>query len=105
MLHQQGAHLNQWLDPGKSSILFIVSMPPLLPAWRPTQLVRANLKYFYHVYRVFGISGMEWWNGMLEWNAGMEYWNGMVEWNSDLKIKYYSLGKIWSEKIFVESQV
>ena len=21
---------------------------------------------------VFGISGMEWWNGMLEWNSGME---------------------------------
>ena len=21
---------------------------------------------------VFGIGGMEWWNGMLEWNGGME---------------------------------
>ena len=26
----------------------------------------------------FGLSrtsGMEWWNGTLEWNTGMEYWN------------------------------
>ena len=28
--------------------------------------------------RVSGISGMEHWNGMVEWNAGMEYWNGMI---------------------------
>ena len=28
--------------------------------------------------RVFGIGGMEWWNGMLEWNGGMEWWNGIV---------------------------
>ena len=26
------------------------------------------------------ISGMEWWNGTLEWNGGMEHWNGMLEW-------------------------
>ena len=25
-------------------------------------------------------TGMEWWNGMVEWNGGMEWWNGMVEW-------------------------
>ena len=24
------------------------------------------------------ISGMEWWNGTLEWNTGMEYWNGSI---------------------------
>ena len=27
-----------------------------------------------------GISGMEWWNGMLEWNGGMEHWNGIAKW-------------------------
>ena len=26
---------------------------------------------------VSGISGMEWWNGLLEWTTGMEYWNGL----------------------------
>ena len=30
---------------------------------------------FCHAVRVSGISGMEWWNGMLEWNTRMEYWN------------------------------
>ena len=28
--------------------------------------------------------GMEWWNGMVEWNGGMEWWNGMVEGNSGM---------------------
>ena len=25
--------------------------------------------------RVFGINGMEPWNGTLEWNTGIKYWN------------------------------
>ena len=25
------------------------------------------------VFRVSGISGMEWWNGLLEWNTGMDW--------------------------------
>ena len=28
--------------------------------------------------------GMEWWNGMVEWNGGMEWWNGMVEWTTGM---------------------
>ena len=24
--------------------------------------------------------GMEWWNGMVEWNGGMEQWNRILEW-------------------------
>ena len=40
------------------------------------------------VYRQVGaseFSGMEWWNGMVEWNGGMEWWNGMVEWNGGME--------------------
>lgn len=25
--------------------------------------------------RVSGISGMEYWNGIMEWNAGMKHWS------------------------------
>ena len=31
----------------------------------------------------WGISGMDQWNGMVEWINGMDQWNGMVEWNGN----------------------
>ena len=31
------------------------------------------------------ISGMEQWNGTMEWNSGMEQWNGTVEWNNGME--------------------
>ena len=34
---------------------------------------------WHFIMRVFGISGIEWWNGMLEWNAGVKHWNGILE--------------------------
>jgi len=32
-----------------------------------------------HVYveQLSGISGLEYWTGILEWNTGLEYWNGL----------------------------
>ena len=30
-------------------------------------------------YRVFRISGIEWWNRMLEWNVEVKYWKGILE--------------------------
>ena len=29
--------------------------------------------------RVSGISGMEHWNGILEWNGGIKHWNGIAK--------------------------
>jgi len=26
-----------------------------------------------------GMSGLEWWTGMVDWNGGLEWWTGTVE--------------------------
>jgi hypothetical protein len=30
---------------------------------------------------VSAFSGLEYWNGVLEWSAGMEYWTGVLDWS------------------------
>jgi hypothetical protein len=32
-----------------------------------------------HLEGVSAFSGLEYWNGVLEWSTGMEYWTGVLE--------------------------
>jgi hypothetical protein len=31
---------------------------------------------------VSAFSGLEYWNGVLEWSTGMEYWTGVLDWSA-----------------------
>ena len=75
------------------NILYIVlfrSIPfhsvPFHSIFHVLQLANNYTKFAHHkITWGSGFSGMEWRNGMLEWNGGMERWNGMVEWTGAIE--------------------